>query len=116
LTDGISRERALARLDREWQVQRQQYMIANRYGQRIVPTRSASVLAGAAAVGFGLVWAVSAAQIAGGGDVLSFVGILFMLFGLIVSCLSYAKARRYQRAYDLYRRRRQVLLTGDEDE
>jgi hypothetical protein len=116
---GVSSHQALARLDREWSMQREQYMIANRYGRRYVPTPAASILTGSAAIGFGLVWTVTALKMdaqLGGGQVLASVGILLMAFGLFVTLVTYRKARRYQAAYEEYRRRRQDLLALEEDE
>jgi hypothetical protein len=110
---------SLARLDREWMMEREQYMVANRYGRRYVPTPAASVVAGAAAIGFGTVWTVTAfkmdAQVGGGIQPFAALGVLLIVLGLFVSITTYRKARRYQVAYDEYRRRRRELLEDGEE-
>ena len=84
-----------------------------------MPTPAGSLVA-VAVVGFGFVWTVTAFQIgdarAGRFDPFPFLGIVLVVLGVVVGVASYLKARRYQKAYDEYRRRRQELLAGDEGE
>jgi hypothetical protein len=112
--------RALHQLDRDWVRERQQYMIMNRYGRRYVPTPAGSIMVTVAVIGFGAVWTVTALNMgradAGRFDPFPFLGIVVMVLGVVVGALSYRKARRYQKAYDEYRRRRQELLAEDEGE
>jgi hypothetical protein len=111
--------RDLARLEREWLMERQQYMVMNRYGRRYVPTPAGSLMVAVTVVGFGLVWTVTAfsmADLAGRGDPFRYLGILVIVLGIVVGGISYRRARRYQKAYDEYRRRRQALLIEDEGE
>ena len=112
--------RDLARLDRDWIMARQQFMIMNRYGRRYVPTPAGSLMVASTVVGFGAVWTVTAFNmgdpLAGRLDPFPFLGIVVMVLGSVVGTLSYLKARRYQKAYDEYRRRRQELLAEDEGE
>ena len=110
--------RDLARLDRDWLMARQQYMVMNRYGRRYVPTPAGSLMVTVSVVGFGAVWTVTAFHMgdarAGRFDPFPFLGILVIGLGIVVGTLSYRKARRYQKAFDEYRRRRRELLTEDE--
>ncbi len=62
---------------------------------------------GALGIGFGLFWAVTTLNMAGG------LGGAFPLFGVLFACLAaglgvhqFNKARRYRAAYEAYRRRR----------
>src|SRR5688500_14678191 len=56
----VRQQNDLARLDREWQMEREQYLVAGRRGVRHVPTTGAS-LAGAGVVGvFGVFWTIFA--------------------------------------------------------
>jgi hypothetical protein len=118
--DAPTLHRELYRLDRDWLLERQQYMVMNRYGRRYVPTSAGSIMVAAAVIGFGGVWTMTALNMgnvgAGRFDPFPFLGIVVIVLGAVVGVLSYRKARRYQKAYDEYRRRRQELLAQDEGE
>ena len=107
----------LARLERDWLMERQQYMVMNRYGRRYVPTPAGSLLVAVTVVGFGLVFTVTAFHMVpdARGDPLPYLGMVTIVMGIVVGGLSYARARRYQKAYDRYRRRRHELLGEDGD-
>src|SRR5690348_5211282 len=51
--DEVKRQNQLAQLDREWQNEREQYMIQGRNGMRMVPTRAMSVIGGVVVAVFG---------------------------------------------------------------
>lgn len=109
----IQLQNEVARLDREWQLEREQYMVAGRYGQRYIPSQGMSVLGGIAIVGFGIVWTAMASSMGAPGFFPLF-GVLFILFGVGVSIYSCTKASEYDQAYRQYRHRRSQLLTQQE--
>ena len=51
-------EGELARIDREWDRERERYMVHRRNGRRYVPSAAAAVVMGVLVVGFGLFWTV----------------------------------------------------------
>jgi len=110
----IERQNEVARLDREWQSERERYMVAGRYGYRYIPTRGMSVLGGVAITAFGILWTVMAASMVGlaGGVFALFplFGVLFTLMGIGVSVYSYTKAGQYEAAERAYRQRRARLM------
>jgi hypothetical protein len=116
----LSLDNAVARLDREWQLEREQYMIWGKYGARQVPTRSMSIVAGVIVAAFGTVWTVMALSFAGnaGGfaDVFPMFGIVFILGGIGVAAYTYSKSVKYENAFQDYRRRREQLLQGQLDQ
>jgi hypothetical protein len=120
----LSLDNAVARLDREWQLERERYKVRGRYGAREIPTRGMSVIGGVVLTGFGIIWTVFAFTIsekAGRFDnaiasVFPFFGVLFVFMGIGVSAYSYNKAVQYEKAYGNYRRRRQRLLEGQSDQ
>lgn len=118
--DAPTLHRELHRLDRDWFLERQQYMVMNRYGRRYVPTPAGSIMVAVAVIGFGAVWTMTALNMgnaaAGRFDPFPVLGIVVIVLGLVVGVFSYRRARRYQKAYDEYRRRRQELLAQDEGE
>jgi hypothetical protein len=108
--DRIAQQNEVANIDREWQMERERYMVTGRYGQRYIPTPGLSLLGGIAVVAFGVIWTLIAGAITAGvgGPALLFpcFGVVFIAFGIGVSAYAYNKAQQYQRAYDAYQRRR----------
>jgi hypothetical protein len=113
----LRRENEVARLDREWEQERRQYLVAGRYGRSYEPTPGMSILSGVLVVGFGVLWTAMTAGLMGGpGGGFGFFplfGVVFIVVGLAVSVASYGKAVRYRQAYEAYQERRQQLLSGD---
>jgi hypothetical protein len=112
----VKYQNELARIDREWEMEREQYLIRDRYGATHVPTQGMGV--GAAVVGgvFGVFWTIMAIAITGSApDVgpFSIARIIFPLFGVLftVAAIAYginctARAAKYQQAYEAYQARR----------
>lgn len=117
--DDLAYENALMRLDREWDFERERYMIQGRYGSRSVPSKTVGivfmVLGGMAA--FGVVVAVAISLYSGQPGMLACVimpGIFTLAFGL-GGWFQYSRGKQYEAAYNDYRRRREALLRGEED-
>jgi hypothetical protein len=112
--EQLEYENELARIDREWEMERERYMVTSRYGRRYVPSAAAAVVMGVVAVGFGLFWAFMAFSIVpafgGFGAAFPLFGLVFIAFGAGVSIYQYTKAQQYQAAYAEYQRRRAEAL------
>jgi hypothetical protein len=105
----------LARIDREWEVERAQYLIADRYGRRQVPTPGMGI--GAAVVGgvFGAIWLVMAIAITGSAPdfgpfaiakvVFPLFGVLFILTAVGWGIHCYGRAQKYEQALRAYQAR-----------
>jgi hypothetical protein len=106
----------LARLDRDWERERDRYLITGRSGARYVPTVAASVVTGVVAAGFGFLWIAAAASLMNGLGPFPLLGLFFVALGLWVSVSSLRKAVRYRRAYEAYRRRREDLISHGRNE
>ena len=118
----IHYQNELARIDREWEIERQQYLIPDRWGRRIVPTPGMGI--GIALVGgvFGVIWTVMAVAITGSApDVgpFSVAKVAFPLFGVvfIVAAIGFglyahARASKYQAAFAAYQERRAAVKPG----
>jgi hypothetical protein len=111
----VAHEQELARIDREWEIEREQYLISNNQGVRQVPNASASVIGGVVITVFGIFWTVMASSITspfpereGGGfaSLFPLFGVLFILGGIAMSVYSYQKAQAYEQAYHRYQQRR----------
>jgi hypothetical protein len=115
--DEISREQEVARIDREWDREREQYMVTGSaggsyvdgrhvggYPVRSVPTKGGSAGMGAVAVIGGLVWMIFVGSMGGGAFAL--FGVVFIVFGLVMALYTWSKADAYEQAEAAYRRRR----------
>ncbi len=123
--DTLTSQNDIAALDREWELDRENYMVSNKHGVRRVPTAGGSVAGGLVAAAFGTFWTVMAFGITSGapdGGGFSVIKVVFPLFGLIfigigvVSAVaSFDKASRYQNAERRYQARRSELQSKARD-
>ncbi len=108
-TKAIHLEHELARLDREWMLERASYMVTSRYGARSIPSQGGSIVVGVLIGAFGLVWTISAASL-GAPSMFPVFGVLFILVGIGNSVHSFMKAGAYQHAEQAYQQRRAEVL------
>jgi hypothetical protein len=109
--EEISAQNQLAQFDREWELERENYMVAGRYGHKHIPGRMSSAFGGLFVVGFGIFWTVIAVFMTGFGGPVFFsifplFGVLFVLFGAGMSIMAFVKAGQYEEALARYQRRR----------
>jgi predicted RNA-binding Zn-ribbon protein involved in translation (DUF1610 family) len=102
----------LAALDREWELERQNYMVTTRHGAKHIPSEAGSIGGGIAITLFGCIWTFMAFTIT------SFIpipilhvvfplfGMIFVIGGIVSSISSFNKAGEYRRAQQRYRQRR----------
>jgi hypothetical protein len=112
----VQYQNELAQIDREWQIERQQYLIRGQYGTAQVPTSGMGI--GTAVVGglFGAFWTIMAISITAGAPDFggfSVAKVFFPLFGVVFTggaigygMYCYAKAQKYQEAFAAYQARR----------
>ncbi len=97
----------LARLDREWEQERQSYLIKNNEGQLVEPTAGGSVVTGVLTAIFGAFWTAMTSHIGGGGFAL--FGVLFIAIGVGSALYAYSKANELEAARTRYQDRRRQL-------
>jgi hypothetical protein len=107
--DTLRFENELARIDREWALQRETFMVSGRYGARHIPTEGGSLLSVVAVGGFGLFW-LSMASSMGGPSLFPLFGLLVIAIGVGFSVNGYIKAGAYKRAEQAYQDRRAALI------
>ncbi len=112
----VRHHNTLAQIDREWELERERYMISGRYGRRYVPTTGMGI--GMAVLGgaFGIFWTILAITITGSGlDLAGFniAKVVFPLLGVFITATAiafgiriYSRAQKYQQAYQTYQERR----------
>ncbi len=100
----------LERIDREWETERERYMITSKYGRRYVPSSGAAVVVGLFSVSMGLIWIMSSLALAHNLGALAGVfplfGMVFLVGGAAISIYQFRKAQRYQAAFRAYQLRR----------
>ena len=125
LSDQLSETRYqndLSQIDREWEIERETYLIPDKYGRRHVPSVGMSV--GIAAFGgvFGVLWTIMAFAITNSAPdfgPFSIMRIVFPLFGLVFigaaigfGAYSYSRAQKYNAAFFAYQTRRAQATGG----
>jgi hypothetical protein len=106
----------MARLDREWKLERKRYMVMANTGRRYIPKRGLSVIAGVVIVAYTLFGTVMVAwaTFGFGGRVRMFplLGVLLIFVEIGMCIYYYSKAAKYEVAYQAYQHRRAQLLAG----
>jgi hypothetical protein len=106
----------LARLDHEWELEREQYLRTTRSGHRYVPTVDRSIYTGLVAVVCGIVWITFTSNIfpntEGYGLFFPLFGLAFIGVGLWLSVANYNLAQHHEQAHAAYLERRQRLLNA----
>jgi DNA-directed RNA polymerase subunit RPC12/RpoP len=99
----------LEQLDREWEVERDQYLYRGKHGETMVPTRGVIVAVGIIGCLFGLFWIILTRLMG--------VHILFSLFGIIivvgviaVIIKAVSGAKIYERRKKIYDSKREQLI------
>jgi hypothetical protein len=109
----------IARIDREWEVERQAYFIKDRYGLRQVPTSGLAVGVAVGGGGFGLVLTIMALRIAKApafgplsiSSVLFLLGVVFIVVAISFGIYCFSRAQEYEKAFAAYLSRRNKLLS-----
>jgi hypothetical protein len=115
--DSIEPKNEIARLDREWALERRRYLIIlrGRFGERKIRKRGTSAIGGIVIAVLGIYWSISGALMGAPFFHLLF-GMTFILVGLAMSLYSFVNAHRYQRAFQRYQKRRALLLAQIKEE
>ena len=114
----------LARIDREWEIEREKYKFTGRYGHRYVPTRSIGIAFAVFGGGFGAIWTLmtlimfSNMQDGFGPPaplkaLFVLVGIAFTVGAVWYSLYVIRKAEAYNKALAEYRARRAAVKPED---
>lgn len=121
---ALERNSDLEGLDREWTMQREQFMVRGKDGVLRVPTVAASIFGGGCAAAFGVLWTIFAGGISAGaatvGGPIGLIALVFPLFGVLFVIAAIAgtffavsKARKFQTLHDDYVAKRHMLLQQD---
>lgn len=112
----VKYQNELAQIDREWEMERQQYLLRGRYGTTHVPTAGAGI--GMAVVGglFGVFWTIMAVAMTSDAPdfgAFSVAKVFFPLFGVVFTVAAigfgihaHSRAQKYEAAFAAYKARR----------
>ena len=119
--ENLTAQNEIAALDREWEMERQKYMVSTNEGKKHIPTEGGSIGGGIAISIFGLLWTIFAfvmtSQAPDFGPmpiirvVFPLAGVVFIAVGIGSSAVSYNKAGAYRRAEQQYQSRRDELMS-----
>jgi hypothetical protein len=114
--DVLKRQKKeIEQLDLQWEVERRNYELTGRFGDRAVPTRWGSVVNMVAIGIFGICWVAISLS----GDTpfwFPWFGALACLIGLAVCYHRYRVASAHDAAFERYQRRREALLDEHDSE
>lgn len=113
--EEIKLQNQIAQLDREWELERENYLVAGRNGYQSIPEKSSCVIGGVFIVAFGIFWTVTSAYSTGFGrdgaiGLFPWLGVFFSIFGGGLSIHAFLKASRYEKARQGYQRKRREML------
>ena len=111
----LKRQKAeIKHLDHDWEKEREEYIVVEKFGYRTIPSRWGSIVNAIAIVVFGVVWVgVSLGRTP---FIFPVVGVLVTVVGIIACVYRYNKASAHDAAYERYQRRRAALLAEHERE
>jgi hypothetical protein len=118
----LNKEVQLSRLDREWELEQQRYMVTGRYGRQHVPTVGGAI-ASIVMIGlFGTFWTVTSYSMTSaspsfGGQfdlfrLFPLFGVLFTLYGVWSGFDQISKARALEAAREMYHQKRRQIEQG----
>jgi len=117
--EAIRLQNEIAQLNRQWEIERREYMVPGRYGHSYVPGKSSSLFGGVMIVCFGIFWTLMASSISsrapGPFSLFPLFGVLFIFFGIGISFYSFLQAEKYQLAKKRYEQRRRKLLNSQDE-
>jgi hypothetical protein len=98
----------VAALDRQWEMQKQEFMANNRRGGPSIPTTGGSIFAGTITIIFGIIWTIGAAG-SNAPAIFPLFGVFFICLGIGHAIYSASKAEAYKEAERQYESRRRDL-------
>jgi len=99
----------LEKLDREWSMKAESFMVANKEGVKSVPTATGSVVGGVFAVVAGIIWMVAASSM-GAPGVFPLFGLVFIAIAVVGMVRGAGKAGGYSTAKSVHDQERRKLL------
>jgi len=124
LRDQVSRltqQQQIADLDRQWEFQREEFMVTGKNGHRRLPTEGGALVGGVVGVIFGLIWTIVTCGITSQipfpiARIFPLFGIAIIAGGIYSAIQASTKATEYRAAYAQYLEQRKKLLNQNSSE
>jgi hypothetical protein len=119
----VKHQNELAQIDREWAMEREQFMVMTQYGRKMIPTPGIGI--GMALIGgvFGALWTIVALSITGNAPdegpfpifkmIFPAFGVIFTIGAIAMGLYVYSRALKYQQAFAAYKARRRQSRPDD---
>ncbi len=111
----IARQNEVARIDREWEEERQAYLVTDRMGGRHVPTAAGAWVAACALGGLGLFWLLTMRRYVQTPPQFMLTAVVMIVVGAASGYWQWSKAEEYRAARARYEKRRAAALLGWRD-
>ena len=105
----IELQNELARMDREWESQRESFMVTGKHGQRSLPSGAGSAFGGVFAAVFGVIWIGAAGSLGAPAPFVLF-GVVFVGFAIFNAVNGASKANAHQSAEALHQGQRAEMI------
>jgi hypothetical protein len=110
---NIEIQNDVARIDREWEQEREGYYIQGKHGRRHLPSKAGSVAMSIVMAGFGIFWTTMASAVHGP---MALFGVVFIGVAIVSGVWGFTKATQYESGRRAYERRRMSALAGEMDQ
>ena len=100
----LRRDSEIAKIDRQWQIDREKYVILGKNGQRSWPSTGGAIVGGVISVVAGVF--ISGTMFSNGAGELAFGGVAVAVVGVLFALKRHSDAVRYRKAKNRYHRRR----------
>lgn len=110
----IELQNDLERLDREWDIRRESFMVRGKNGNRYIPGVASSAAVGVVAAIFGMV-VLSRVGSGPGGGMFTIFGMIFIVVAIFSSITGVTKANAHREAESAYESERDDLIAKIDD-
>lgn len=107
--DVLRMQNEVERLDREWSLERESFMVSNKNGARSLPSVTSSIFAGGLMAVMGLVGTVTVAKATAPPFVI-LMPVVLLVAGIVNAFIGTSKASAHDTAEAAYQARRRALL------
>jgi len=103
--ESLKLQSELDRIDREWMLERERYMLHDKHGRRHYPSKVGGSIMMVFVIGFAIFWMFMARE-----TTVVLFGFVFIAVAVVMFLVNLSKADQYERRRQQYERRRSQIL------